>query len=496
MQLYVCEPHIVDVEIDISNGLHAFSIVGLPDKATEEAKDRISAAIKNSGFPSPKSKNQKLVISLAPAEIRKEGANFDLAMALAYLLSTSAINFDPKDKVFLGELSLDGSVRPIKGALPLIIGAKKKGIKEIFIPYQNKDEVLMVEDILIFPVSHLQEVAAHLNNRVINKSRNKENKEKEGRDEIVPLDPLPFVHSKRPIDIDFKDIKGQEGAKRALEIAAAGGHNIMMYGPPGTGKTMLARAFPYLLPNLSFDEMLEVTAIHSSVKHEIGIITHPPFRAPHHSASFTSIVGGGSFPRPGEVTLAHKGVLFMDEFPEFDLRVIDSLRQPLEDKSVIISRAKSSIVFPSDFILVASMNPCPCGFRGSRVKECICSVAAIQRYQRKLSGPIVDRIDIWIEVSEIDYKKLGAKEENETTESMRRRIVEARTINEKKRSESLLSDSCRKLLDTSAKALALSARAYYKVAKLARTIADLDGKENVEESHILEALQYRPRILK
>lgn len=483
MQLYACDPYIVDVEVDISVGLNAFSIVGLPDKAVEEARDRISAAIKNSGFTSPKSKNQKIVISLAPAELRKEGVHFDLAMALAYLVSVGDIHFEPKSKVFIGQLSLDGTIRSVKGVLPYVIAAKKNGINEIYIPHDNSLEVTFIDGITIFPVKHLKDLINHF--------------DKKSLDKVIPLKNETFIPRKTKIEVDFSEIKGQSGAKRALEIAAAGRHNIMMYGPPGTGKTMLARAFVSILPELDFNEILEVTALHSCVGPIIEVISHPPFRAPHHSASTTSMIGGGSFPRPGEVTLAHKGVLFMDEFPEFDMRVIESLRQPLEDKKVRISRARSSVVFPSDFVLLGSMNPCPCGFKGSFIKSCICSYAVIQRYQRKISGPIIDRIDMWVEVSEINYEKLGGIQEEESTENIRQRVIKARNIikiGKNTNQRSLLSSSCRELLNSSAKNLHLSARVYKKIILLARTIADLDDSKEILKKHILEALQYRPKI--
>lgn len=478
LQLHALEPCAVDVEVDISRGLNSFSIVGLPDKAVEEAKDRISAAIKNSGFDSPKSKNHRIIISLAPAELRKEGSNFDLAMALAYLLAVGEVKFEPRGKTFLGELSLDGTLRSARGVLPLVIAAKQMGFEEIYVPFQNKDEAAIVEGIRIFAARSLQEVLNHL-----------EAKKENSPQRIPLLQPRILKAVESEAEIDFREVKGQEGAKRALEIAAAGRHNIMLYGPPGTGKTMLARAFASILPPLTFEEVLQVTSIHSSVGLTQDAVLHPPFRAPHHSATHAAIVGGGSYPRPGEVTLAHKGVLFMDEFPEFDLRVIDSLRQPMEDKKVRISRARNSAVFPSDFILLASMNPCPCGFRGSAIKRCICSHAMIERYQRKISGPIIDRIDMWVEVSEIDYRKLGAEGDGELSSMVRERVNKARLVH----SAIALSPQCRELINASAKSLHVSARGYHKVIKLSRTIADLEASEHIEERHILEALQYRPK---
>jgi len=402
-------------------------------------------------------------------------------MALAYLLSTGDIHFDPQGKIFVGELSLDGSLRRMKGVLSLVIGAKDRGIKEIYIPHHNMDEASVIDGISIFPVKDLKEIIRHLDTT-------------KGSVKIaIPVvEPSPLHLEKRKIEVDFQEVKGQESAKRALEIAASGRHNIMMYGPPGTGKTMLAKAFASILPELSFEEMLEVTTIHSSSTLAPGIISHPPFRSPHHSASYISIVGGGSYPKPGEVTLAHRGVLFMDEFPEFDIRVIDSLRQPLEDKRVRISRAKTSVVFPSDFILLASMNPCPCGYKGSPVKECICTYASIARYQRKISGPIIDRIDMWVEVSEVDYEKLGRGGLGESTEVIQKRVKNTKDFQSK--GGLSLSESCRNLINTSASALHLSARMYNKVIMLARTIADLDQAHNIEEKHILEALQYRPKL--
>jgi magnesium chelatase family protein len=502
MQLYGCEPFVVDVEVDISTGLNSFSIVGLPDKATEEAKDRMSAAIKNSGFDSPKSKNQRIVISLAPAELRKEGANFDLAMALAYLLAVDDMRFDPVGKMFLGELSLDGMVRSVKAVLPLVIAAKNKGIKEIYLPESNREEAAVIEGIDIFPVTHLKEIIEHLNEKKGETAAGKT------RRYITPLVVEPLGEFVSMYETDMKEVKGQEGAKRALEIAAAGGHNVMLYGPPGTGKTMLAKAFATILPLLTFEEVLEVTTIHSSVRETGGLIRRPPFRAPHHSVTHPAFVGGGIYPKPGEMTLAHRGVLFMDEFPEFDGHIVESLRQPLEDGTITVTRLKHSITFPSDFILLGSMNPCPCGFRNSSFKGCVCSHAAFERYQRKISGPIVDRIELWSQVAEVEYKKLGSIEKGEESAKIRERVEQARSTQRKRFADysiSLnaqidakdiavfcpLSDVCRALLEESSSSLHLSARSYHKIIKLARTIADLGEAEEIEESHLLEAFQYR-----
>lgn len=500
-QTTLLKAHIVNIEVDLSRGLHSFSIVGLPDKAVEESKDRMSAAIKNSGFTSPKSKNQKVIISLAPADIKKEGPIFDLGMALSYLLASGDIKFNPEEKIFLGELSLDGDVRKIHGVLPLILEAKQKGFKEIFLPKENAEEAALVSGINIYGANSLKEVINHTNTK---KDIKKE----------LPLQKRTVIKYSEPsYAIDFGDIRGQEGAKRGLQIAAAGGHNIAMYGPPGTGKTMLAKALCHILPPLSFDETLEVTSIHSVAGIlDDALITNPPFRSPHHTSSYVSLVGGGTFPKPGEVTLAHRGVLFLDEFPEFERRVIEALRQPLEDNVVNISRARGSARFPANVMLVAAMNPCPCGNYGSN-KECICSPSTLSRYQRKLSGPIIDRIDMWIEVSNIAHEMLSQKKINTgETKNIKDKVLKAREIQKNRFSEEKqniktnsemsvkelekyieLSNSVKEILNTAAKKLDLSPRSYHRVIKLARTIADLEESKGIEESHILEALQYRPK---
>ncbi len=509
-QVNLLKGAIVTVEVDLSRGLHSMNVVGLPDKAVDEAKDRVSGAIKNSGFKSPKMQNQKIVVSLSPADLKKEGPSFDLPIAISYMLAAGDIMFDPLGKIFLGELGLDGTLRPIKGALPLVEEAVRQGFTEIFLPIENAEEAALIEGITVYGANNLKEIIEHLDT-----SNEKKGVEKGKNRKII--NPQPKTQIKYEIvsrGADFADIRGQEGAKRGLEIAAAGGHNIAMYGPPGTGKTMLARAFSAILPELTPEEVLEITGIHSIVGANRGdLVVVPPFRAPHHTASYVSLIGGGTFPKPGEVTLAHRGVLFLDEFPEFDKRVIESLRQPLEDNIVSISRAKGSATFPSNFILVAAMNPCPCGNTGSKTKVCVCKPSDLDRYRRKLSGPIMDRIDLWVSVGDIDYKKLGDAPTGEPSAAIKNRVKKARDI-QKNRFQKFnreiinnsemnvkdlekivpLAQSVREVLDQSAESLGLSARAYHRVIKIARTIADLENKDDVETKHILEAIQYRPKV--
>lgn len=505
-QTHLLRGQIITVEVDISKGLNSFSVVGLPDKAIDEARDRVGSALKNTGFESPKHKNQKTVVSLSPADIKKEGSFFDLSIALAYLLSSGDIQFNPEGKLFLGELSLNGDLKPIKGALPLAEEAKRAGFHELYLPFENAKEAALVEGIDVYGIKNIKEVVFHLNERY------------EKSPDSIPLKPFPKTEITQTIaraPFDIRDIRGQEHAKRGLEIAAAGGHNIALYGPPGTGKTMLARAFASLLPDMNPEEVLEITSIHSVAGIlKDGLIVEPPFRSPHHTASYVSIIGGGQNLKPGEVTLAHGGVLFLDEFPEFDKRVVESLRQPLEDNIVTISRAKGTATFPSNFILITAMNMCPCGNTGSKQKSCTCTAAELQRYKRKLSGPIVDRIDMWVPVGAIDYETLGAPTtEGETTERVRSRVKEARSNQEKRFENSVrkvrknsdmnakdisehiqLSKETKDILIASAEKLKLSARAYHRVLKLARTIADLAGSNEITTSHILEALQYRPKV--
>lgn len=511
-QVNLLKGAIVTIEVDISSKtLYAFNIVGLPDKAVDESKDRVSGAIKNSGFKSPKAQNQKVVVSLSPADLKKEGPFFDLGIAIAYMLATQNIKFNAEKKIFLGELGLDGTLKNIKGALPLVQEAKKRGFEEIYLPKENAKEAALVDGIKIFGAKSLIEVMEHLDENFILK-KDKEVKKNKNKIKIEPK--TEIIYKKEKKESDFSDIRGQESAKRGLEIAAAGGHNIAMYGPPGTGKTMLARAFSGILPPLNKEEVLEITGIHSIVGINDGeLICTPPFRAPHHTSSYVSLIGGGTYPKPGEVTLAHRGVLFLDEFPEFEKRVLESLRQPLEDNIVSISRAKGSASFPSNFILVAAMNPCPCGNTNSKQKVCICRPSDLDRYKRKLSGPIMDRIDLWVSVGNVDYKKLGAEGSGEKNEKIKNRIILAREIqkerfkklnrNIKTNSEMNVKDlsniiklkgEVRELLDNSAESLGLSARAYHRVIKIARTIADLENSLEINSNHILEAIQYRPKV--
>ncbi len=488
----------VTIEVDLSRGLYLFSIVGLPDKAVEEARDRVSAALKNSGFESPKSKNEKITVSLSPAGLKKEGSGFDVAIALAYLLAAEKISFETKGKLFVGELSLSGEIRPLTGILPIIRAARDTGFSEAYVPVQNAKEAALVSGIKIYPTPNLSLLIAHLDTHSEKK---------------LVEQPQTQTSEQSDRTTNMAEIRGQETAKRGLEIAAAGGHNSALYGPPGTGKTMLARACTSLLPMLDTDAMLEVTGIHSITGAlRDGVIATPPFRAPHHTASYVSVIGGGTNLRPGEVTLAHRGVLFLDEFPEFDKRVIESLRQPLEDGEVAIARSKGSAIFPANFMLIAAMNPCPCGYRGSREKPCRCSASDIARYERKLSGPIMDRIDIVLSVGPVSYTDLDSgTKQGESSEVIRKRIEKARAIQKKRFWDAphlsmnsdmgardilefvQLSPDARTLLHETAATLNLSARAYHRVQKLARTIADLGDSDFVEALHMLEALSYRPK---
>ncbi len=491
---------VVSVECDIVKGLHAFTIVGLPDKSVEEAKDRIAAAIKNTDeeLESPKRSNKKIVLSLAPAELKKEGAAFDIPLALSFLLASEQVRFDPAGKLFAGELSLDGGVRKILGVLSIAAAARAAGFTDLYVPDENAAEASLISGLHIHPVSSLDDVIAQLTAKKKGEPR-VHRPVRSGEDDNTALD----------------EIRGQESAKRGLIIAAAGAHNLALYGPPGTGKTLLARAAASILPDLSEEEMIEVTTIHSlSGTLNGSVVFRPPFRSPHHTSSYAALIGGGSTGiRPGEATLAHRGVLFADEFPEFHRDVINALREPLEDRRISIARSKGTAVFPANFMLIAALNPCPCGFSGS--PRCRCMPHLVEKYRRKISGPVADRIDLWVSVGEMAPETLSTQTKRGSGETKRaREAVAAARARQRARFAGLpdastnsdmgpkeiemlaaLSPKAEETLQGAARAMKLSPRGYHRTIKLARTIADLAGNDTIEPAHMLEALQYRAREL-
>ena len=488
------QSYMIDVELNITSGKYSLEIVGLPDTAVNEARDRIIAALHNSGLEMHLSSHY--TFNLAPADIKKEGSIYDLPMAIAVLSATKQIIGDYKEAAFIGELSLSGEIKAVKGVLPMVMAAKECGLRDIYVPWENGDEAAVIDGINIYAVKTIKEIADHIND--VKK--------------IASVELVPFRHYEMPDFLpDFKDVKGQYEVKRALEVAAAGGHNVMMIGPPGSGKSMLAKRIPTILPDITVDEALETTKIYSLsgyLSKEKPIINYRPFRAPHHSVSPAGLSGGGTIPKPGELSLAHNGVLFLDELPEFSRNTMEVLRQPIENGTITISRAACALTYPCSVMLICAMNPCPCGYFGHPTRTCSCPNGAPARYLSKVSGPLLDRLDIHIEVPPVDYNQLSDEEAGECSADIRERVNKARNIQIERfkgtnvtcnakmtssmtRKYCKLSESAAKTLEISFEKLGLSARAYDKILKVARTIADLDGSENIENKHILEAIQYR-----
>ncbi|MBQ3080069.1 MAG: YifB family Mg chelatase-like AAA ATPase [Clostridia bacterium] len=484
----------ITVEVNLSSGLPMFDIVGLPDAAVKEARERIRAALRNCGYSFPE---DRITVNLAPADLKKEGPSFDLPIAIAILACSHRVNpIAIRDIAILGELSLDGSVRPIRGALPMAISARTHGVKKMILPDGNSSEVSCIDGIELIPARNLTQVVRHLS----------------GEEKIPPIEAAAYSQllKNREYSSDFRFVKGQRSAKRALEIAAAGGHNVLMVGPPGSGKTLMARCMPSILPDMTFDEALVSTRIHSvaGCAPESGLLTERPFRSPHHTASHVSLVGGGVHAVPGEISKAHNGVLFLDELPEYKRDVLEALRQPMEDGFVSITRVSAQSTYPSEFMLICSMNPCPCGHYGSRTHECRCSSAEIRRYLSRVSGPLLDRIDMHIEVESIPAERLSEEKEAEASCEIRKRVEEARAFQRQRYENSKIScnarlgaqnihefcklaPDARKMLSMATETMGLSNRAFTRIIKVARTIADLEKEMVINQTHIAEALQYR-----